>query len=53
LFLRCVTTTAPTEANVEDHDFPNISAAAATEYDNEGAQFHEEVDIYESESEPS
>jgi hypothetical protein len=28
---------APTEGNIEDRDFPNISAAAAIEYGDEGA----------------
>lgn len=36
-------TPAPTEGNIEDHDYPNISAAAVLEHDNAGAQFQEEV----------
>jgi hypothetical protein len=51
LFLRSVITPRPTEGNIEDHDFPNVCAAAATEYDNEGAQFQEDVDVYERDSE--
>jgi glutamate dehydrogenase/leucine dehydrogenase len=34
-----VITPAPTEGRIDARDFPNISAAAAIEYDNEDAQF--------------
>lgn len=43
LFLRSVITPRPTEGNVEDPDFSNIFAT--------GAQFQEEADAYESDSE--
>jgi hypothetical protein len=53
LFLRSAVTPRPTEHNTEDPDVSNIFAAPANEYDNENAEFQEEVEIHESDSESS
>jgi hypothetical protein len=53
LSLLSVITPRQREGNIEDHDFPNIFAAAANQYDNESTQFQGEVNVYESDSESS
>jgi hypothetical protein len=53
LFLRSVVTPRQTEGKTEDPDVPNIFAAAENEYDNEGAQCQEQIDIHKNDSESS